>query len=168
MCGACKHCAEVLGLTCGGSPVPTGVPADTGWRPDATQHYANCLMHAVRSHFAGIWWGYVLGLFTQCLMLFVFVIKLNWVEEAHKVSPCFCPHVAEPGTQKCAWFPKQGSWLYLCERHKRGDIVERFLCSPRRPARSHFTPGVKPVFSPWLFYRLLIQPKNILAVGFCC
>ena len=34
----------------------------------------------------GLWWGYVIGLATQDFLLMIFILKLNWDDEAHKVS----------------------------------------------------------------------------------
>lgn len=48
------------------------------------RHHLNILN--IASVFTGLWWGYVLGIGIQDLALLGFVFKLNWNEEAHKVT----------------------------------------------------------------------------------
>jgi len=38
---------------------------------------------------AGLWWGYTIGLTSLCVCYIVFVTRLNWKTEAHKVSTFF-------------------------------------------------------------------------------
>ena len=35
--------------------------------------------------FVGLWWGYVIGLATQDLLLLIFIARLSWADEAQKV-----------------------------------------------------------------------------------